>query len=183
MQNKKLVIVIVLAFVVVAVSAFVGGRLLNGQPGSLGLFPTGGEGKVAVRIQRTPAPELPTARADLTGLFVSRSDNTITLQSMSNMAIKVIKGGDGAVNVSPADGNDGPKVEVVVTGRTKIWHDTTQLSGPPSSGEVGVQQTVETGSLDDIHAQTMLMVWGRKDGDRVIADVISYSEPVMFGKP
>ena len=182
MQNKKLILIIAIVFVVVAVTAFVGGRLLNGQAGPIGLFPAGGD-KISVSIKRTPAPELPTARADLTGLFMSRSDNVISLQSMSNMAIKVIKNGDGAVDVSPADGNGGPKVEVVVTGQTKIWHDTTQISGPPASGEVGVQQTVEEGSLDDLHPQTMLMVWGRKNGDRIIADVISYSEPVMFGKP
>lgn len=183
MRNKRLIIIIAIAFMVVAITAFVGGRLLNGQAGPIGLFPAGGDGKISVSIKRTPAPELPTTHADLTGLFISRSDNTLTLQSMSNMAVKVIKSGDGAVDVSPADGNEGPKVEVVVTGKTKIWHDTTQISGPPSSGEVGVQQTVESGSIDDLHPQTMLMIWGRKNGDRIIADVISYSEPVMFGKP
>ena len=183
MQNKRLILIIAIGFVIVAAAAFVGGRLLNGQAGPLRFFPMNGDGKFSVQIKRTPAPELPTARPDLTGLFVSRNDNTLTVQSMSNMAIKVVKDGDGAVDVSPADGNDGPKVEIVVTGQTKLWHDTTQISGPPSSGEVGVQQTVEEGTLDDIHSQTMIMVWGRKNGDRVIADVISYSNPVMFEKP
>ncbi len=182
MQNKKLIIIVAIAFVIVAVAAFLGGRLLTFQAGPLGLIPAGPDGKISVRIQRTPAPELPAARADLTGLFISRDNNTILLQSMNGMLVKVIKEND-SVSVSPADGSDGPKVEVVITGETKIWHDTTQISGPPGSGEVGVQQTVEDGTLDDLNQQSMLMVWGRKNGDRIIADAISYSNPVMFDKP
>ena len=182
MQNKKIIIIIVLAFVIVAAAAFLGGRFINIRTGPLGLIPMGPDGKISVRIQRTPAPELPTARPDLTGLFLSRDNNTILLQSMNGMAVKVVKEND-AVSVSPADGSDGPKVEVVITGQTKIWHDTTQISGPPGSGEVGVQQTVEDDTLDDLNQQSMLMVWGRKNGDRIIADAISYSNPVMFEKP
>lgn len=181
MQNKKLLIGIIIGFVLVAAAAFLGGRFLNFKVGPMGLFPGNGD-RVQVSIQRTPAPELPEARADLTGLFVSRSDNTITVQSMNSMAIKVVKTGDD-VNVSPADGNEGPKVEVVITGQTKVWHDTTQIDGPPASGEIGVQQTVEEGNIDDLTSQTMIMVWGRKNGDRIIADVISYSNPVMFKRP
>ncbi len=182
MQNKKLMIIIAIGFVVVAAAAFLGGRLLNFQVGPIGLFPAGGDGNISVSIKRTPAPELPTARADLTGLFISRDDNTILLQSMNSMAVKVIKEND-AVNVSPADGNEGPKVEVVITGQTLVWRDTTQIDGPPASGEIGVQQTVEEGTLDDLSSQSMIMVWGRKNGDRIIADVISYSNPVMFKRP
>jgi hypothetical protein len=42
---------------------------------------------------------------------------------------------------------------------------------------------VAAGSLDDLTAQTMIMVWGRKNGDRIIADVISYSNPIIFKRP
>lgn len=183
MPNKKIIIVIALAFVVVAAAAFVGGRMLTNQAGSLGLIPAGPDGRISVRIQRTPAPELPAATPELTGLFISRENNTILLQSMNGMKVKVVKQND-EVSVSPADGSDeGPKVEVVITGQTKIWRDTTQISGPPGSGEVGVQQTVEDGTLDDLNQQSMLMVWGRKNGDRIIADAISYSNPVIFDKP
>lgn len=182
MQNKKLIIAILIGFVVVAAAAFLGGRFLNFKAAP-GLFPVGNGDRVQVELKRTPAPELPTRDPDLTGLFASRKDNTITVQSMNSMAIKVVKDQSGSVDVSPADGNDGPKVEIVVTGQTKIWHDTTQVDGPPSSGEVVVQQTVEEGDIDDITGQTMILVWGRKNGDRIIADVIAYSNPVMFRRP
>jgi hypothetical protein len=181
MQNKKLYIVFALVIVVVAAAAFVGGRLLTGQAGPLGTFQMGNGDRVMVSIRLTPAPELPTTQADLTGLFVKRDDNTLTLQSMNSSKIKVVRENDD-VDVSPADGA-GPQVEVVITNQTKVWHDVTPMGEPQGSGEYGVQQQVEEGTLDDLNSNSMVMVWGRKNGDRVIADVVSYSNPVMFKRP
>ena len=182
MQNKKLYIVFAIAIVVIAAAAFVGGRLLTGQAGPLRAFQAGNGDFVSVQIRRTPAPELPATQPEMTGLFVSRDDNVLTLQSMGSGGIRVVRE-DDAVDISPADGSDAPTVEVVITGDTQVWHDTTQIDGPPTSGEVGVQQTVEVGSLDDLTTDSMIMVWGRKNGDRIIADVIAYSNPMIFSRP
>jgi hypothetical protein len=190
MQNKKLYIVLGLVVMVVAAAAFVAGRLLNAQAGPLGgMFPIGNggwAGSAAFSISMTPAPEIPTGQADVTGVLVKRDDNTLTLQSMGGAGVMVSSSGEGGVvSFSPADGNtDAPTFEVVVTGETKIWRDATQFNGPPSDGgETFIQQVVEEGSLDDLNNQTMIMVWGRKNGDRIIAEVISYSNPVMFSRP
>jgi hypothetical protein len=43
-----------------------------------------------------------------------------------------------------------------------------------------VQQTVEESTLDHLNSQSMVTVWGRKSGDRIIADVLFYSNPVIF---
>jgi hypothetical protein len=191
MQNKKLYIILAVVIVVVAASAFVGGRLINRQVGSLGFLPFGnGGGMVSLSVNMTPAPELPTTRPDATGTFVERKDNTITVQTIS---MEMGKGGGVVVAVGSADGangsvtnssggGDGPKVEVVVTNQTKIYRDATDMGEPPSSGNqtITIQQIVEPGTLDDLKSQTMVMVWGRKNGDRIIADVISYSNPVIF---
>ena len=77
---------------------------------------------------------------------------------------------------------DGPKVEVVVTSETLIYCDVTAMSmEPPENNETTtVQQVVEPCTLDDLTSDTMLMVWGRKSGDRIIADVVVFSKPVMF---
>jgi hypothetical protein len=77
----------------------------------------------------------------------------------------------------------GPKVEVVVTNETTVYRETTDLGGPPDlkSGETEtIQQTVEESTLDELNSQSMVSVWGRKSGDRIIADVVFYSNPVMF---
>jgi hypothetical protein len=184
MQNKRLYIIIGVVIIIVAAAAFVGGRLLNGRAGPLGMFAMGNGDTFAVSIHMTRAPELPTSEPALTGVFVQRDDNTLTLQSMSDAGPFLSTGGGGAVAVSPADRSDGPKVEVVITTQTKIWRDTTPFSGPPpSGGEMTVQQQVSAGSLDDLNSQTVVMVWGRKNGDRIIADVISYSNPMIFKRP
>jgi hypothetical protein len=192
MQNRKLYIILAVVIVIVAASAFIGGRLLNGQVGSLGFLPFGNGGTVSLAINMTPAPELPTTRPDATGTFAERKDNTITIQAISMemgkgggvvVAIGSAEDTDGPAANSSGDG-DGPKVEVVVTKETKIYRDATDMGEPSTSGNqtIIVQQVVEPGTLDDLKSQTMLMVWGRKNGDRIIADVISYSNPVIFKK-
>jgi hypothetical protein len=192
MQNKKLYIILAVVVIVVAGAAFVGGRFLNGQAGPLGLLPFGpnGGGRVSIAVNMTPAPELPVTRPEVTGTFVERNDNTITIQSVS-----MEMGGKGGIVLStgpdsgggPSNstmGGDGPKVDVVITNETKIYRDATDMGEPPKSGNetITVQQVMEPGTLDDLKNQTMVMVWGRKNGDRIIADVISYSNPVIFKK-
>jgi len=211
MQNKKLYIILAVVIVVVAASAFVGGRMLNRQANPLGFLPFDNGGSVSTSISMIPAPELPTGRPEAVGMipapelptgrpeavgtFVERKDNTITIQPISIemsrkgagvvRAVQVDSSSDGTMIVSPS-GQEGPKVEVVVTNQTLIYRDATDMSMEPSkdSGATAAQQVVEIGSLDDLKSQTMIMVmvWGRKNGDRIIADVISYSNPVMIQK-
>ena len=90
----------------------------------------------------------------------------------------------GAVAGSPLD-NSGPKVEVVTTGETVIYIETTEFDGsPPSSGEtLVIQQTVAEGSLDDLTSQSFVTVWGRKSGDRVIAEILFIINPVVCKIP
>lgn len=201
-MNKKLIIIVSIGLVIVAAAAFVGGRFLNGSFGPMGLIPFGpggggpGAGTFSMAINMTPAPELPTRQADLTGLFTERKDNTITVQSFTmdgdgggGVAIAVhgssSEGGEGPVITSSGDMGNGPKTEVVVTGKTIIYRDSTEmLTEPPTSSDqtITMQQTVEIGTLDDIRTQTMVMVWGRKVGDRLIAEIIMYSNPIMIQK-
>jgi len=155
----------------------------------------GNGGSASTSISMIPAPELPIGRPEAVGDFVERKDNTITIQpisiEMSSMGagvirtVKVDTTSDGSMVVSPS-GHEGPEVEVVITNQTLIYHDVTEMSDEQSknSGATPVQQVVEIGSLDDLKSRTMIdvMIWGRKNGDRIIADVISYSIPVLIKK-
>ena len=182
----------VLILLIGAAAAFIGGRMLNQKAGPLGLSPfgSGGEGMVSFSVEVTPAPELPTTQPEVIGSFVERKDNTIAIQSVPMNAgqgggFVVVSGGEGeAVAGSPLD-NGGPKVEVVINNETKIYIETTQpLNVPPTSGETQVlQQTVDEGSLDDLTSQSFVNVWGRKSGDRIIAEVLLISNPIMFKRP
>ena len=192
MQNKKMIIGLGILILLVGAAAFIGGRLLNQGVGPLGLgMPLGGGGDMmSVAIQITPAPELPTTQPELIGSFVERKDNTIFIQSVSMEAgkggavVQSSSGGEGeVVSGSPAE-NSGPKVEVVISAETTIYIETTDMGAPPTSGETQVlQQTVEEGSLDDLTSQSFVTVWGRKSGDRIIAEIVFISNPVMFKKP
>jgi hypothetical protein len=87
----------------------------------------------------------------------------------------VTVGKDGSVNTQ-TDGN-GQTLEVVVTGDTLLYKDVTALNdikSQPSSGTI--QQQVEAGSLDGIGSNSMISAWGERRGDRVIANVLVYSQ-------
>ena len=189
MQNKKTILIMGVLVLLVGAAAFVGGRMLNNNVNPLGLFGLGGGkgGVMAVSINMIPAEELPRTKPEVMGQFVERKDKIIVVQSISLKAggggmVVAAKSGGEVVAGSQAE-NDGPKVEIVVTNETTIYRETTAFAGPPSvkSGETQtIQQTVEESTLDELTTQSMVTVWGRKNGDRIIAEVLVYSNPVMF---
>ncbi len=180
---------IVLLVLLLAGAAYVGGRLLNGQglpgfsAGGPGMFLGGGNGKQQVRFSSKdflPAKELPQTPALAKGVFVRRQDNSIFVGT-GNVRLTVQK--DNSGNVQSSADHDGPTVEVVVTGQTTIYEDVTmqQFSGPPPQGQK-IQQVVQPGSLDGLGDSSTITVWGRKTGDRIIADVLVYSAPAFIKK-
>lgn len=177
MQNKRLYILLGLAILLVGIAAFVAGRMLNGRIGIVSLGGPNG-GRVSISINDiTPAPELPATKADITGLFVERQDNTIVVQ-----AVSFDSGVGGISGESPMDEDSGIKVEVVITGETRIYKDITQFPAPENGEIHNVQQTAAEGTLDDLSPQSFLTVWGRRSGDRIIADVLFYSNPQSIKK-
>jgi hypothetical protein len=178
MQIKKLYLGLGLAVLLVAISAFVAGRMLNGSSGTVGL---GGPnaGRVSISLNDiTPAPELPARKADVTGLFVERKDSTLVVQVNSfGSSIGGISGD------TPMDEASGTRVEIVVTSQTKIFKDITQIPSPVNGEIHNVQQAAGPGILDDLNSQTFISVWGRRSGDRVVAEVLFYSNPQSIKKP
>lgn len=177
MQIKKLSVILGVVILLVGVAAFVAGRMLNAAVGTVGL---GGPnaGQVSISLDEiTPAPELPATQPDITGSFVERKDNAIIVQ-----AVSFGSGVGGVSGASPLDENSGIKVEIVVTGETAIYKDITQFP-PPINGEIhNVQQAAEEGTLDELNTQCFLSVWGRRSGDRIIADVLFYMDPQSIKK-
>ena len=169
-------------------AAFVGARLLNGQGlpgisfGGPGFTLGGGNGK-NVRINADdimPAKELPQTPADVRGIFDHRQDKSIFVGT-GKVMISVKKDQSGKVDT--ASSHDGPTVEIVLTAQTKIYKDVTmqQFSGPPPEGQK-IQQVVELGSLDEVGQSSLITVWGKKTGDRFIAEILVYSPPAFITK-
>ena len=190
MQNKKLIAIMSIIVVLVGAAAFLGGRLLNGRVGPLGFGLPGGDGMVSISVQVTPAQELPATKPDVTGLFVERKDKSIFVSEISMDAggkgvvlqVDAGGGGDGGPSISGPKAN-GPKKEVVISNETTIYLENTDLGQPKPGENKVIQQTVTEGSLDDLTSQSFLTVWGRKSGDRIIAEVLFISNPVMFKRP
>jgi hypothetical protein len=162
---RKSYFILGITVMLILTAAFIAGRFLNRQLIS--------SGSVSVTI--VPAVELPTSLPEVTGAFVERQDNTLIVETKSLAA-------NGVAAVSPTDRKNeiGPLVEVVVTNETLIYRETTELSAPLSIGTQTIQQRVEVAMLDNLDARSMVRVWGRKSGDRIIADVLMYSNTEMI---
>ena len=170
MQNTKFVLSISGLVLLVGAAAFLGGRLWDQQDAIVGLAsPFEGD----FRSMIVPAPELPTSAPEVTGPFVARQDNTITVETKSLET-------SGLVGGSPADtkNRSGPQVEIVITGETLIYRETTQPAEPLTAETQSIQQTVEPATLDELDPRSMIMAWGRKSGDRIIAEVLMYTDLV-----
>jgi hypothetical protein len=77
--------------------------------------------------------------------------------------------------VSQSDGFDGPIMEVVVTHDTKVYQDVTFQNYNGTCGQV--QQVLAPGNLDEIVDGTTFLVWGKQNGERVIASDLVYELP------
>jgi hypothetical protein len=169
-QSKRLVFILGILVLLVGAAAFTAGRLWTQGIHPVGL---GAPFQGDFRSLILPAPELPTTLPEVTGPFVERQENTVIIETKSLQT-------DGMVPAANARSQSGPLVEVVVTAQTLIYRETTNPSEPLSAENQNIQQTVEPASLDELDARSMVMVWGRKSGDRVIAEVLMYSDLVAI---
>ena len=184
---KWLGLIVVVLLLVAA--AFVGGQLLNranpqaGGPGAPGIFasssgPGGNAEGISIELKVTPAPELPTRQPDANGLFVNREDNSLFI---GTGGITMMVSSEGTSSSS----YDGPVVDIVVTGETRVYKESSNFPGPPAEGETVqvLQQEVVEGNIEEIGKDSHISVWGRKVGDRIIADILVYSEPAIMMMP
>lgn len=173
MTNKKLILIMGILILLVGVSAFIGGTLLSRSIGQVDSVSLGAPFEGDFRSMIIAAPELPSTSPEVTGAFVGRQDNTITVETKS---LEV----GGPIADVDMKSQSGPQVEVVISSKTVIYRETTQPGEPLSAENQTIQQTVEQATLNDLDARSMVMVWGRKSGDRIIADVLMYSDLVAI---
>lgn len=163
----------VVVVLLLAGAAFVGGQLLGDQNQVTGeesgprVIRVGPGGTQSLEI--VPAEELPSAPADVKGLYVRREDNSLFV-------------GTGEVMLNIRDGEvisdyDGPEVEVVVTHDTAVYRDKTQY-GTAEAEDGKIQQVVKPGSLEEIEKHSLISVWGQERGSRLFAEVLVYKIPL-----
>lgn len=177
-RTGRLMIIIFL-IIVLALASFIAGKWMRSTnpPIDQMMFndDTNSEGNSivgqGVAIDVTPAAALPKTEYDALGMFVRREDNSIFIGIGIN-SFGVTLGPNGPVAIY-----DGPLLEVVITKETKIFRDETEEPTSYSSNTV-LQQEIGSGSLDElVDGSQSVFVWGRKVGDRLIADVLLYKPP------
>jgi hypothetical protein len=179
-SNKGLVLGGVMVLLLLLAAAFMGGRLLAPKQETAGATPANDGATLALGSAAGPedaqtfsmpmpetAPELPARPPETTGLFIGRTDDTLTIGTGSVTA--EISMEPGAV---PEFNYDGIAVDVLVTNQTKLYEDVTEAA----LGQASVQQELhKLETLDDLQDNTLIQVWGQRDGDRIIAEVIVIS--------
>ena len=150
-----------------------------GDGPSLSVSGPGGGAVQSFKLDIEPAEGIPQSQPETMGLFLERIDNSIFIGT-GQVTVSAMVGEGGGDPVMDAD-YDGDKVEIVISHYTIIYRDTTQLD--PENPEATVQQTIELGAIDDITPQSSITVWGRKAGDRIIAEIIVFSSPFMIKAP
>ncbi len=163
-----------------ATAAFLAGRLMTqrakGDIGSSVVVLGGPAGAMAgrsMKVDIAPASELPATPPDAAGVFVRREDRSIYIGTGNHG----VAGGGG---VPTKLMYDGPVLEVVCTPDTQVYKDVTEFPESLSS-DTRLQQVVEAGSLSEIDEQTSLRVWGERKGDRIVAQVLLYTQLRALG--
>ena len=163
-------------------AAFVAGRMWGvdaspeGTPGvaSHVLSADGGAKGATMIAKLESAGELPQRPPDTVGVFCRREDNRIFVSSGSQGIMYTL---DGRVTSE----GDTTEVEVVATGETAIYEDVTQenLGAGPPSGET-IEQKLEPGQVEEIGQNSVVMAWGERRGERLVAEVLVYTGPPVI---
>jgi hypothetical protein len=155
-----------------------GNTTFNGSEGPVLSMQGSGGARKMYKVNLKPAKELPATNPIERGLFVERKDNSIFIGTGNVTVMAKAKPGEQPkVDTSFS----GAKVEVVISADTVIYKDTTELD--KENPEAEVQQTVDLSTIDEITEQSSITVWGRKAGDRIIADVVVFSSPFLVKGP
>ena len=184
-MNKKigLGIAVVVLVLLLAGGMFTAVQLLTAQEGGNeaggtmvyeDMFDDGSGNPVSVKTIIEPSPDLPQEQPATSGIFVSELDNSYFIGTGDiSISAQTVNG-----ETSVSSEHSGPKVEVVAGHDTIFYKDVTKIDWEPSeSGERRyVQELVQVDQPSELTGGNSLTVWGDKNGDRVIAQVIVISE-------
>ena len=130
---------------------------------------------VTVNTIILPAENLPDRPSETGGVLVRQEDNSYFVGTGSiSVSVNIING-----EMSTAVEHSGPEIEVVANHNTQFYRDVTQVSftAAESKEQTLQQEIVLVDQPETMPEGANFQVWGEKSGDRVIANIIVYSEP------
>jgi len=186
-MNRKLLasIGIVVLILVLGAGAFVATQLIAQQkqqadlpPGSLvfeDVMDDGSGNPVTVTTIILPAKELPERPSEAGGVVKRQVDNSYFVGT-----------GNISINISEVNGetttavdHSGPEIELVTGRDTLFYRDVTQVdfTASETKEQTLYQELALVEQPETMPEGAEIQAWGQKSGDRVVADVIVYSEP------
>ena len=185
-MNRKIlgIVGIVVLIVVLAGGAYTAVQLATAQSETTD-FPSGamvfedvmddGSGNpVTVKTVILPAEGLPKRPSEAGGVLVRQVDNSYFVGTGSiSVNVSTVNG-----ETSTAVDHSGPEIEVVANHDTQFYRDVTKVSftAAESKEQTLHQEIVLVEKPEPMPAGATFQTWGEKSGDRVIADIIVYSE-------
>ena len=120
------------------------------------------------------ARELPQRPPETLGVFTRREDNRIFVSSSDQGIMYTLEG-------DVISAGDAIEVEVVVTNETVVYEDITQqhLGASLPSGET-IEQKLASGQVEEIGKSSVVMAWGEKRGERLVAEILVYTGPPVI---
>jgi hypothetical protein len=183
MKRSIVVVAGVLALVLLlAGGAYMGGRLLGAGPEAgdtegptikIGM----GKGPL-VEAQWVKAEECPAEDPDVAGAFARRQDNSIFVDETED-GFRISQDDSGSFSIVNTTGQIH---EVVVTGETGVYVDSTNEKIDEALSDGKLYQKLGTGTLEEIADLSYVRAWGEKRGDRLIASVLIYTRPPVINR-
>ena len=182
---KRIIVIVasILALILLlAGGAFMAGRLLSAGPETSDAEgPTikigTGKGPLA-KVVFVRAEECPDEDPDVAGAFHRRQDNSLFVNETKD-GFRISQDENGSFAITNATG----KIhEVVVTGETAVYVDSTneQLDEAMSDGKL--YQKLDSGTIEEIADLSYVRAWGEMRGDRLIASVLIYTRPPVLNR-
>ena len=194
-KRTPLVVGIILLVILSIGAAFVGGRLLKDRS------KLGSSDQFEVSFEQ--AEGIPQSEPETNGIVTTVDGDTLTIQEFNMNSMMDVSGEGGVfveeivVDVEEGEelpenmpvfmGADGPEIEVVITHDTQIYKDVTfpgmielNESGEMPEMPEKIEIKVELASADEIGTNSIVTVWGKRTGDRVVAEVILFQSGMSF---
>jgi hypothetical protein len=135
-------------------------------------------GRPLIEAEWVKAEECPARDPDVAGAYASRQDNSIFVNETKD-GFMISQDENGSFSITNTTG----KIhEVVVTGETSVYVDSTneQLDEALSDGKL--YQKLGPGTIEEIADLSYVRAWGERRGDRLIASVLLYTRPPVVNR-
>lgn len=139
----------------------------------------GEESSKLIRIRDLKAEGLPEGQAQVRGLFLNRSGQSLSVGTGSvEVEVDVEQFNDEEPVRTISANHSGDDVQVVVNAATTIYADVTEepdISAlPEGESVIDLQHVIEAGDLNELGENMVIRAWGEWVGDQLVATTLVY---------